>query len=215
MNKREMFQSVGTATSLLLSLGAVAVAYMSYDLAQKADARLQEELAFSRTTCCTQMEVEFENGTPVSLYRDIEAYISNTSLNPVVLVTCYEEGTSTWGLGIAGNTCRGTELVTTDGDPIELPYRLDGGDVIVMRTRDSFPLREDAIDAFPRFSELQPESDFIQFMCENGLSLISIASLQPYSSCLFGQEIEEFTRSWVRFVTSRGNSFQSPDLSQL
>ncbi len=216
MKTRELFQTLGTAASLIFSLAAVVVAYFSFTLAQKADLRLEEDIGFSRIGCCSSLEIEYEDGAPIALYRDVEAYVSNLSLNPVTLVTCYEEGTSTWGLGgIIGNNCRETKIYNSSGNVIALPYRMDGGEVLIIKQKDSFPLRQDAIESYPNFAQANPGSDFIGFMCDTGLSLVTLASLQPHLNCLYGKEIEDYTRSWVRFETSRGNSFQSPDLALL
>ena len=215
MRVREIFQTVGTIASLIFSAGAVFLAYLSYDLSQSADNRLKEDLGFSRIGCCSPLKVEFEDGEPVALYRDVDAYISNRSLNPLTLVTCYEQGTSTWALGVAGNDCRATTLHKSNGSQIDLPYEMNGGEVITMKQRDSFPLRDDAKDAYADFVEAQPNGDFIQYICEEGLSLVTLASLMPYLNCLHVHEIEQSTRSWVTLITSRGNAFQSPDLSQL
>lgn len=151
MHRRKMFQTLGTVAYLVFSAGAVFLAYLSYDLSRSADERLRENIGFSRIGCYSSLKVEYEDDVPVALHRDLDAYISSLSVNPVTRVTCYEEGTSTWASGIAGNDRRATTLHTTGGETIELSYEINGGEVITMRQRDLLSLREEAISAYSQF----------------------------------------------------------------
>jgi len=209
---------ISRAFPVLISLIALWLSYLSYQISEKSELRQKEDIKVYSYGCCESSNIKLETSgnIPVEFYRTIEVLISNVSLINTSIVDCAVRSTGYFGAGISGSTCKSEDVdfFGSGGSQIQLPYSIDSGDVISLRFRDTHPISNKQKAAYASFLN-SGHSDFFGYLCEKEIDLKNLASFIPTDSCIQSKGVRTSARSWISLYTGRGNEFNSRDLSQL
>lgn len=196
--------------SLLISLAASGIAYLSYETSKEVADGNKENLEFIMDKyCCFDNGLHVENNSPEYIFINKKYFISNTSGVPIIVVSCMEEEASSESIGISGSPCQAA-FRNRFGDKLRLPFKIDAGDVAKIEFQDRVYFGEATKSAYPAFMA-QGKGNFILYLCVNRIELGTVVKIHPYASCLRGYRPTGYSFSWITLRTGRGQNFTIGD----